>query len=75
MVRQGGGIEQIQLYEQFQDVDEWIRTTGAPLENQAAVRKLMLDSMKDDLAGLKLWQEGERLVMAHATVIVIARKP
>ena len=65
----------LKILPQFQDVDEWIRTTGAPEENQAVARRLMLASLKGDQAGLKLRQEGERLIMAHATVIGLARKP
>lgn len=70
----GLSVDHIQLYEQHQDFEEWIQTTGAPEENRRRARELMLQSIRDDLTGLKARFEGDRLMMTHGTAILVAKK-
>lgn len=71
---QGLTIDIIQYYEQTQDVDDWLKSTGAsPLSRQRA-RELLMQSLAGDLTGLKLRCEGERLLLPHLTAIIRAKK-
>ncbi|MFZ4855632.1 MAG: class I SAM-dependent methyltransferase [Desulfuromonadaceae bacterium] len=70
--QQGLTLEHIAEYEQYQDVDEWLETTGAPEENQSRARELLFRSLTDDLAGLKLFAVDSRLKLTHRIVIIVA---
>jgi ubiquinone/menaquinone biosynthesis C-methylase UbiE len=70
--QQGLVLEQYKDYEQYQDVDEWLQTTGAAEEGQQQARELLQKSISDDLAGLKLFSVNNRLKMTHCTVIMVA---
>ncbi len=72
--QQGLTLERIADYEQYQEVDEWLETTGAPEENQRRARELLLRSLVDDLAGLKLFSVDGRLKLTHRIVIIVAGK-
>ncbi len=74
MEQQGLVVEQVQTYEQLQDVDDWLQTTGAPEACRQEARELMLRSQNEDVAVLNLRFEEGRLVMTHDTVIVVAKK-
>ncbi len=72
---EGEGLEvnSVHHYEQYQDVDEWLLTTGAPEDSQKLARQLILDSLEEDAAGLKLFCENGRLMMTHQTAIFVAQ--
>lgn len=70
--QQGLTLERVVDYEQYQDVDEWLETTGAPEENQNRARELLLRSLADDSAGLKLFSVDGRLKLTHRIVIIAA---
>jgi ubiquinone/menaquinone biosynthesis C-methylase UbiE len=72
--QQGLEIEHVRDYEQFQDVDEWLQTTGMSEDNQRNARALLLRSLIDDQAGLNLFSVSGRLKMTHRTVIMVAGK-
>ena len=65
-------IDHIQKYEQCQDAEEWLGTTGTSEQNRLLARELMLRSLAGDLAGLKVRRAGERLTMTHTTAIFVA---
>jgi ubiquinone/menaquinone biosynthesis C-methylase UbiE len=69
---QGLVLESIREYEQHQDVDEWLQSTGAPEVHQCHARELLQRSLNDDLAGLNLISVSGRLQMSHRTVIMVA---
>lgn len=67
-------IDHIHHCEQHQDFADWIQMTGAPEENQRYATELMLQSVEEDLTGLKVDIKDGRLVMTHSTAIFIAKK-
>jgi ubiquinone/menaquinone biosynthesis C-methylase UbiE len=72
LANQGMSIDHVQQYEQYQDVDEWLATTGASEQNRLDARELLLRSLAGDLTGLKVRRIGERLTMPHTTTIIVA---
>ncbi|MBI1921026.1 MAG: class I SAM-dependent methyltransferase [Geobacter sp.] len=74
LAAQGLPLVGIHHYEQQQDFEEWLETTGAGHDNRQHARELMLRSLEEDLAGLKVRWEGGRVMMTHSTAIFVARK-
>lgn len=74
LANQGLTLERIVDYEQYQDVDEWLETTGASEENQIRARELLLRSLTDDLAGIKLYSAKGRLNLTHRIAVIVARR-
>jgi len=67
-------VEELRHYEQYQEVDDWLATTGAPEDNRLQARELLFQSVAEDLAGLGLFIADGRLMMTHDTVILVARR-
>lgn len=71
---QGLRIDHTERYDQDQDVDEWLVTTGAPLESQRIAKDLLVQSTDSDLSGVPLKVKDDKLTMTHLTMIVIANR-
>ena len=74
MEGEGMAIELFHRYEQHEDVEEWLATTGAAEENRQRARELLLNSVEENLAGLKLFFDRERLMMTHDTAVFVASR-
>lgn len=74
MDEEGMAIERCQRYEQYEDVEDWLATTGAPEESRQRAWELLHDSVEENLAGLKLFFDRERLMMTHDTAVFVARR-
>lgn len=73
MKGQGLSIIHTHYFEQHQDFEEWIKTTGASEENQQHARQLIGSSLKEDLTGLKVRLESGKLRMTHTAAILVAK--
>lgn len=71
---EGLAVRAVRQYEQYQDVDQWLETTGAPPANQKLARDLIGQSIEGDAAGLKLFRQSGRLMMTHSTAVFIAER-
>jgi len=66
-------VEEQAAYPEQMDVQAWIQAAG-PDEDMAQAILAMLMAPGDP-AGLQVRHEGERLVMTHQTVVLVARRP
>lgn len=72
--RQGLLLNHVEEYEQLQAVDEWMSTTGAPIENQKRAREMLEQSLVKNLAGISLFYKDGSLMMKHRTAIIVGVK-
>ncbi|WP_243375247.1 class I SAM-dependent methyltransferase [Geotalea sp. SG265] len=72
MEREDLTVLDINRYEQYQDVDEWLATTGAPSIYQQMARDLIVQSLETDREGLGLFRRDGRLTMTHSTAVFVA---
>jgi ubiquinone/menaquinone biosynthesis C-methylase UbiE len=59
-------------YAEHMEVDAWLRAAGP--DEQAAHTVLTLLTADGDPAGLQVRREGDRLLMTHQTVVLVARR-
>jgi hypothetical protein len=55
------------------EVDAWLRAAGP--DEQTAQTILALLTADGDPAGLQVRRDGDRLLMTHQTVVLVARRP
>jgi hypothetical protein len=59
-------------YAEHMEVDAWLRAAGP--DKQTANTVLTLLTADGDPAGLQVRREGDRLLMTHQTVVLVARR-
>lgn len=70
----GIAIERSERYESLLDHDEWMGRVFPPEENRPVVRRLLEESIGRDLVGIRVYNEGEMLMIEHRGRIVVGRK-
>ena len=65
-------VEAQARYAEQMEVDEWLRAAGP--DEQTAHTILTLLTADGDPAGLQVRHEGDRLLMTHQTVVLVARR-
>jgi ubiquinone/menaquinone biosynthesis C-methylase UbiE len=68
----GLGVDAQARYAEEIEVDAWLRAAGA--DEQTAHAILTLLTADGDPAGLQVRREGDRLLMTHQTVVLVARR-
>jgi SAM-dependent methyltransferase len=66
-------IDEQALYTEVMGVDDWLQAAG--VDEPTARMILTLLTAQGDPAGLQVRCDGERLVMTHQTVVLVARRP
>lgn len=64
----------VEEYEQHQSVDEWMSSTGAPVENRKRAMEILEQSLEKNLAGIPLFYKDGSLMMKHRTAIIVGEK-
>jgi ubiquinone/menaquinone biosynthesis C-methylase UbiE len=65
-------VEARARYAEQMEVDEWLRAAGP--DEQTAHTILAMLTADGDPAGLQVRREGDRLLMTHQTVVLVARR-
>jgi hypothetical protein len=65
-------VDAQERYAEAMEVDAWLRAAG--VDEPTAHMMLTLLTADGDPAGLQVWREGDRLLMTHQAVVLVARR-